>query len=462
MKKMFILLLTVLLSLTACSEISPPQESSQAPTEITILPTKPPEPTPTDTPVPSETPEPTNTYTPIPMDTPTITPTFSPETLTFSAGEPLRIGYLLWETHQIGVDSIRSMEIAINDFGGELYGHPIEITGLNSECNALAAQRGAQILIRDDTVIGIIGTSCSGGALRAAPIVSDGGRVLISPSASSPELTAPDSHAAGFFRTFPNDLFQVRAAAQYAFTELGVRRLATVFAANDKYQLLMNNALCEIFTEIGGECVLQRTMEAGSTYMPPIVNSLVDVTPDAIYFMSWNSQVSAAFLSEARATPDLESAAFFIWEGSMNPDFIEQAGDDAVGVYVSMTSHDIDQETDIYRTFLDAYRWNFNEQPITQYHPFAYDATTLLLKAISQVAVLGEDGSLFVDPMAVRDALYSLDEFLGLSGLISCSPYGDCAHNVEGKIFEFTSGDPSTFNPGPADLLSSNPSQVWP
>ena len=94
----------------------------------------------------------------------------------------------------------------IADFGGEILGHPLELTGFDSECNVLAAQRGAQILVRDETVVGILGTICSGGALRAAPIVSDGNRVMISPANSSSELTAADFRPAGYFRTSPNDI----------------------------------------------------------------------------------------------------------------------------------------------------------------------------------------------------------------------------------------------------------------
>jgi hypothetical protein len=67
-----------------------------------------------------------------------------------------------------------------------------------------------------------------------------------------------------------------------------------------------------------------------------------------------------------------------------------------------------------------------------------------------------------VDPLAVRDAIYNKIEFQGLSGYISCTPYGDCLSTASGKVFEFINGDPSTFNPGPAELLSSNPVQVWP
>jgi ABC-type branched-subunit amino acid transport system substrate-binding protein len=158
----------------------------------------------------------------------------------------------------------------------------------------------------------------------------------------------------------------------------------------------------------------------------------------------------------------LENVPLFVWEGCMSPEFLQQAGDNALGVYVSKTSYEYDQSTETYQVFLDAYRNTYGEEPVSIYHPYAYDATTLLLKAIAQVAVELDDGGLMVDPLAVRDALYTVGEFVGLSGLVSCSPLGDCASNAEGSVYEFTSGDPSTFNPGPADRLSSNPSQVWP
>jgi branched-chain amino acid transport system substrate-binding protein len=196
--------------------------------------------------------------------------------------------------------------------------------------------------------------------------------------------------------------------------------------------------------------------------MLPAVNNLVEAAPDAIYFMSWDFEAGAAFLSEVKATPALENAALFVWEGCLTPDFLGQAGDNALGVYVTRTSYEFDQGTGSYQAFLDIYRSNYGEEPISIYHPYAYDAATLLLKAIAQAAVQSEDGTLMVDPLAVREALYVVGEFTGLTGVISCSSFGDCASSAEGLVYEFTSGDPSTFNPGPADLLSSNPAQVWP
>ena len=448
----------------------------QAPAEATRLPSAPaatearaPDamPAPSDTPLPTGTPIPTGTPTPTvtatlpPTGTPTLTPTFSPKTLTFGAGEPLKIGYLLWETNPIGVDSKRAIELAIRDFGGELSGHPIELAGFDEGCSELGGQRGAQLLGRDDAVVGVIGTSCSGAALRAAPILSEAGKVLISPSNTSPLLTEPDSRSAGYFRTAPSDISQANAVAQYAFNGLGKRKMASLYTANVKPQKAYSDHLCQAFSELGGECALERAIPGGTTYMTPVINAVVASGADVIH-LTLDVKAAAAFVKEARATPGLEDAALFVWELLNTPDFLRQAGDSAVGAYASVTSYDFDHGSVAYQNFLVTYRNQFGEDPTSQFHAYAFDAATMLLKAIDAVAVPGEDGTLQVDPLAVREALYSLSGFPGLTGSLTCSPQGDCASITEGRIYQFKSSDAATFNPGPAGSPGSNPAQVWP
>jgi branched-chain amino acid transport system substrate-binding protein len=473
LKKVFTLIIFLLLLLLTfgCSQppptqlispvqqVSEPENSTQAPTNTSL---------PTDTLIPATyTPlPPTNTQ--LPTDTPTetltpsITPTFSPQTLNFPPGAPVRIGTLLWESNPIGVDSLRGVEIAVSDFGGEILGHPIELLGYDEECNELAGQRGSQILALDDSVIGVIGTTCSRAALVAAKAVSDKGKVMISPSNSSPEYTAPDSRENGYFRTYPNDIQALNAIAQFAYDELGSRKLASIYVANDKVQTLWSDFTCQLFTNLGGECVLERAVLPGTTFLEPVVNALLETNPDLIHIIFWDPKDAGLLIAEIRNTPELAETAIAVWEGLNNPNFLAEAGENALGVYVSTTSIDFDRNTLVYQTFFQAYQANYSEEPVSVFHAFAYDAASLLLKAIAQVAVLNEDGSLSVDPLAIRDVLNATVDFPGLTGSLTCSPYGDCSAVQGGNLYQFTSGDPDTFNPGPGESLSSNPSQVWP
>jgi len=463
--KFLVLLLFSLFFMSSCGP-SPEELTATSASEIAAA-ANTPEPTftlrPTDTPVPTETPEPTITPTEAPTVTPTPRPTFSPETIVIPAGESVKIAYLLWDSNPVGVDQVRGVEIAIADFGAEIQGHPIELTGLNSECVEFAGQQGALKLMQDKSILGIIGTTCSIPALKAAPIISENNRVMISPSNSNADLTAADTHSLGFARTVPNDLVQIKAVGQYAYDILGARKMAILRGGTDRFHRLFSIALCEYFTELGGECVLDNPRFEGSTYVTPFINDLINVEADAIYIIGHGFEGAAAFLTAVKASEELNDAAVFLygWVYS-KPELLEEAGEDAIGAYVSVDSYTIDTGTDHYQAFLSTYKQDYGEEPINIYHPYAYDATILLLKAIDQVAVPGDDGSLMVDPLAVRDAMYNKVQFQGLSGFISCSPLGDCLSTASGIVYKFINGDPTTFNPGPADLLSSNPVQVWP
>jgi branched-chain amino acid transport system substrate-binding protein len=196
--------------------------------------------------------------------------------------------------------------------------------------------------------------------------------------------------------------------------------------------------------------------------MTPILNSIAEASADAVYFMGGGEKEVGAFFSEAKATPGLEKTAFFVWEGHFNPEFLRIAGENAVGVYVTALRLDFDRQSSAYQAFLSSYRSQYGQEPISQFHAYAYDAASILLKAIEQTAIQQADGSLVVDLQAIRAALFNLKDYPGLTGILTCTPLGECATNGTGNVFQFTGADPDTFNPGPASSLSSNPSQVWP
>ena len=56
---------------------------------------------------------------------------------------------------------------------------------------------------------------------------------------------------------------------------------------------------------------------------------------------------------------------------------------------------------------------------------YAYDATTMLLRAIEEVAVVDGD-SLYIDRSKLREALTGFSDFKGIIGVITCDEFGDC------------------------------------
>ena len=137
-----------------------------------------------------------------------------------AAGDAIQIRSLLahagWEVAaEAGRDAI---EIAVHDFG-DIHGHRVNLgLPLNSMCSPAGGEAAAQQVVADAQVLGVIGTSCSGAGAAASEVLSAAGRVMISPSNTSPSLTSdlagkPSvSNYPGYYRLANNDLYTGQAA----------------------------------------------------------------------------------------------------------------------------------------------------------------------------------------------------------------------------------------------------------
>jgi len=134
----------------------------------------------------------------------------------------------------LGIPNQRGVEMAIADYGS-IGGHDVSMgTGLDDLCSADGGQAAAQTIVADESVVGVIGTSCSGAAAAAAPLISEANMVMISGSNTSPSLTsdlagtAGSNNYPGYYRTAHNDLYQGAAAAGFAVEVLGVSSAAAI------------------------------------------------------------------------------------------------------------------------------------------------------------------------------------------------------------------------------------------
>jgi branched-chain amino acid transport system substrate-binding protein len=113
--------------------------------------------------------------------------------VTVAAGEAIQIRSLeaiSGDVSTLGIPNQNSTQLAIADYG-QIQGHDVTFgTGLDDLCSADGGQAAASQIVADAQVVGVIGTSCSGAAAGAMPLISDAGLVMISPSNTSPSLTS--------------------------------------------------------------------------------------------------------------------------------------------------------------------------------------------------------------------------------------------------------------------------------
>ncbi len=356
-------------------------------------------------------------------------------------GEPVKIASLQaisGAVASLGEDQNRAIEIAIDDKGGELLGHPIEFQPEDDLCSAEGGTTGMTKIVADPQIVGVIGTSCSGAGVPASEIMSEAGLVMISGSNTSPALTATgylepgdlvqsESNQPGYFRTAHNDEFQGQGAAQFLRDEAAgpcgspCERLATIHDG-DPYTEGLATQTGKWFEEFGGEVVLATAINKGDTDMRPVLTEVAASGADALFFPIF--QPEGDFMAkQAKEVEGMEGIVLMGADGLLSDTFVEIP--ETEGMYLSGPARAGAAEA--YETFVATYEAKYGEKPIQSFHAHSYDATNMLFEAVEQVGVQTEDGTLYIGRQALRDALYATSGFVGLTGTLSCNEFGDCA-----------------------------------
>ncbi len=351
-------------------------------------------------------------------------------------GDPIHIAYALTvsgATATLGEDSKGAIEIAIDDKGGQLLGHPLELTGEDTLCNAEGGQAAGTKLAADPSVVGIIGTNCSSEARAAMPLISEAGMVMISPSNTNPDLTNPDhpDHWPGYLRTAHNDLFQGKVAAEFAYNELGLKKAATIHDGSP-YAESLQKVFADTFKELGGTITAQEAVNVGDTDMKPVLTTIATGAPEIIYFPIFEPE-GDLIAQQAKEVAGLENTNLMGADGLFADTFPEATGDAAVGMYLSGPF--VDPANPAYADFLAKWKTKFGGVPPSGFHAHAYDATNILFQAIEKVAV-DDGGTLTIDRAKLREAMYATTDFNGLTGNLTCDANGDCATGEALAIFQ--------------------------
>jgi branched-chain amino acid transport system substrate-binding protein len=338
------------------------------------------------------------------------------------------------EVAPLGDDQVRGMQLAIDDFG-DVLGFPVNLgTPEDDLCDAAGGQSGAQAIVAQPDVLAVIGTTCSGAARAAAPIITGAGMVLFSGSNTAPDLTsnllgtAGDNYWPGFFRTAHNDLFQGAAVALFVYEELGLTRAAAVHDG-DPYTEGLTAAFRAAFEFLGGEVALYTatTGEAGVS-QAALLTDISAANVEVVFFPIFPHTGGPEIIEQHSGIAGLEDVVWFSADGLFVETILSLS--DAEGMYFSGPDLDFGANVSAtgtdYSAMRDAYIDRFGLAPPAPFHAHTYDATVLVLTAIEAVGEVGDDGVLRVGRQKLRDYLHAVTGFSGLIGPIGCDQFGDC------------------------------------
>jgi branched-chain amino acid transport system substrate-binding protein len=355
--------------------------------------------------------------------------------VTIEAGEAVQIRSLNAITGDVaflGVPNQRGVEQAIADYG-QINGFDVSMgTGLDDLCSADGGQAAAQTIVADEQVLGVIGTSCSGAATAAAPLIAEAGMVMISGSNTSPALTsdqqgtAGDNYNVGYYRTAHNDLFQGAAMAEFVFNQLGLTTAAAIHDG-DPYTEGLASAFTNAFEALGGEVTGFTAVAKEDTDMVPVLTEIAAGSPQALFFPIF--QPAGDFVADQASGVDgLEDTILLAADGLLVDGFLEL--EQTAGMHFSgpdtRFGQNANESTGVNaEEFLATYESNNGEAPSAPFWGHSYDATAMLLDAITAASWIDGD-NLMVDRAGVREYLTALRSYEGIIGTINCDDFGDC------------------------------------
>lgn len=260
----------------------------------------------------------------------------------------------------------------------------------------------------------IIGPMFSSTALAIAPLGEKNKVVILSPSASSPELTKAGDY---FFRNWPSDVYEGGEMGRFAYNTLKLRRVA-ILSVNLDYGVGLTNVFKKVFESAEAKTLTVENYDQGATDFRTQLSKIKSLNPDGLYLPGYYAEIGL-ILRQARELGI--KAQFLSGVGFDNPKILEIAGSAAEGVIFARPYYDPESQDSRVKRFAERFTRKYKTPPGI-YAAHAYDALDILAEAIKK-------GGYSADK--IKAALYSIKDFSGVTGDTSFDENGDVAKPIQ-------------------------------
>ena len=294
----------------------------------------------------------------------------------------------------------------INNNGG-IQGKNINMIFEDSNALPEKAVAAVQKLNNIDKVAAIIGDIASSPTLAIAPIVNKNKIVLVSPAASSPDISNAGPYV---YRVWPSDVFEADRMADYVKT-FPNKKIAVLYVNNDYGQAMLKEFKTRLMNS-AIDIIAEEKFEQNTIDVRIQITRIKKTNPDFIYLISYpkDSIIILRQYKELALSVRLLSTSSF--EDNL---ILKEVGGIAEGVI--FTSPIPPQEDDlIVSSFKTDYKNRFGAEP-GLVADFGYDALLVMLEAIKLSGKLTRDG--------IKEGIDLIKNLNGATGVINFDKNGD-------------------------------------
>ncbi len=267
-------------------------------------------------------------------------------------------------------------------------------------------------LTRTAMILGVIGHLNSDISIPASEFYRSAGIPQISPGSTSPFFTEREAVRGFVFRTIGRDDTQGKLLANYVVKH-GLKKVAILYNDRAYGELLAGEfakhlKLASANQAVKPEIVFYNMIEVGKKDYGALLSQLSSLSTDVVFLAGEHDE--AGYLVRDFKKYGLTNTKFIGGDGIDNNEFIKIAGTNSEGSVVISPSPIKDE------SFITKYKKSFNEEP-TGYAANSYDATNILISAISKIKTL--------EPEKIAKEISRTKDFNGVTGTITFDENGD-------------------------------------
>ena len=310
---------------------------------------------------------------------------------------PFRIGVMESVTgagETYGTVAVQSKQLAVDEINaaGGINGRMLELIVEDSKCNAQDAITAYNKLTDVDGVKIILGTSCSGAMLGAAPLAEKEGVVMFSGLATNPDIAEAGDY---IFRTSLSDATVGVDTGNVLWAD-GIRSLATINESTDYAEGVRRTTTAQ-FEKLGGQIVGAESYPSDTTDFRTQLTKLLSANPDALHIAAQAEASGGTIIKQVRELG---------YDGPIYSDVVpigttalDIAGEAATGV--KAITPDLDPANAKAQEVLAAFRNKYEYVTLPWFLGSAYDNIYITAECLKKT---GDDQ----DADGFRDCLYDI------------------------------------------------------
>ncbi|EDP6341702.1 ABC transporter substrate-binding protein [Campylobacter jejuni] len=339
--------------------------------------------------------------------------------LSLSAAE-VKIGVVLplsGATAAYGQSALEGIKLANSMQSTLSNGDKVSLAIIDTKGDKLESSSGANRLVSQDKVIGLIGEMVTANTLQVMRVAEDNKIPLIAPAATGDRLLDKKMYSS---RVCFMDSFQGSSLAKYVFSKLNYKSAVIVVDQSTDYSLGLAKAFEKQYKSNGGQILRILRVNSGDKDFRAIVAQVKSLNPEFIFLPLYYSEASLFARQSKLAGLNIPMGSA---DGVADQTFISLAGDASEG-YIFTDSFDANNPTTkLSKEFISVYEKAKGIKEVPNFSAMGADAYFVMLNAMNACV---EN----LTSKCVNEKIHQTKNYQGVSGVISIDQTGNATRSV--------------------------------